>query len=111
MDIFISNLVNSSFEHVLHLYGFHIVSTYTYEVSNCIFDFISYLLDQLSSFEMSQNSMTNLNIFLLLNIKKAQQCCIQKSITLNEHFHLQGLLKDKHSKKLKISTIFYGHPQ
>jgi hypothetical protein len=93
MDIFISNLVNSSFEHVLHLYGFHIVSTYTYEVSNCIFDFISYLLDQLSSFEVSQNSMTHLNQCLLLNIKKAQQCCVQKSITLNEHFPSSRFIK------------------
>jgi len=43
--------------------------------------------------------------------KKAQQCRVQKSITLSEHFHLQGLFKDKHSKKLKLPTIFYGHPQ
>jgi len=46
--------------------------------------------------------MTHLNQCLLLNIKKDQQCHVQKSITLSEHFHLQGLFKDKHSKKLKF---------
>ncbi len=28
------NLVDSSFEHVLHSYGLHLVSTYKYELSN-----------------------------------------------------------------------------
>ncbi len=28
------NLVDSSFEHVLHSYGFRVVSTYKYEINN-----------------------------------------------------------------------------
>jgi hypothetical protein len=73
------NLVDSSFEHVLHSYGIHLVSTYKYEISNCLHDFISYLLDNhLSSLELKQNSMAHLNQCLLLNTKKAQQCCIRK---------------------------------
>ncbi len=52
------NLVDSSFEHVLHSYGFHVVITYKYEIGNCLFDFISYLLDNhLSFLELRQNSM------------------------------------------------------
>jgi hypothetical protein len=52
------NLVDSSFEHVLHSYGFHLVLTYKYEIGNCLFDSISYLLDNhLSSLELRQNSM------------------------------------------------------
>ncbi len=52
------NFVDSSFEHVLHSYGLHVVSTYKYEIGNCIFDFISYLLDNhLSFLELRQNSM------------------------------------------------------
>ncbi len=34
------------------------------------------------------------------NIKVEQICDI-----------LQGLFKDKHSKKLKFPTLFYGHPR
>jgi hypothetical protein len=44
------NLVDSSFEHVLHSYGFHVVSTYKYEIGNYLFYFISYLLDNHFSF-------------------------------------------------------------
>ncbi len=44
------NFVDSSFEHVLHSYGFHVNSTYKYEIGNCIFDSISYLLDNHLSF-------------------------------------------------------------
>jgi hypothetical protein len=65
------NLVGSSFERVLHSYGFHLVSTYKYEIGNCLFDFISYLLDNhLSSLELKQNNMAHLNQCLLLNTKK-----------------------------------------
>jgi hypothetical protein len=46
------NLIDSSFERVLHSHGLHLVSTYKYEIGNCFLDFISYLLDnQLSSFD------------------------------------------------------------
>jgi TRAP-type mannitol/chloroaromatic compound transport system permease small subunit len=38
------NLIDSSCEQVLHSYGFHLVSAYKYEISNCLFDYI-YLLD------------------------------------------------------------------
>jgi hypothetical protein len=71
------DLLDSSFEHVLHSYGFHLVSTYKYEICNCLFYCISYLLDNhLSSFEMKKNIMAHLNQCLLLNIKKNQQCRI-----------------------------------
>jgi hypothetical protein len=56
------NLVDLSFEHVLHSYGLHLVSTKKYEIGNCLFDFISYLLDNhLSSLELRQNNMAQLN--------------------------------------------------
>jgi hypothetical protein len=75
--MFLLNLIDSSFEQVLHSYGFHLVSTYKYEISNCLFDYISYLLDNhLSSFELRQNNMAHLNQCLLLNIEKPQQYCI-----------------------------------
>ncbi len=62
------NLVDSSFEHVLHSYGLHLISTYKYEIGNCIFNFISCLLDNhLSYFELKQNNMAHLNQCLLLN--------------------------------------------
>ncbi len=53
------NLVDSSFEHVLHSYGLHVVSTYKYEIGYCLFDSISYLWDNhLSYLELRQNNMT-----------------------------------------------------
>ncbi len=61
MEITLSNL-NSSFEHVLHSYGFHLVSTYKYEIGNHLFDFIFYLLENhLSYFQLRQNNMAYLN--------------------------------------------------
>ncbi len=30
-------------------------------------------------------------------------------IAINEQFHLLGLFKDKHPKKKKNPTLFYGH--
>ncbi len=60
---------DSSFEHVLHSYGLHIVSTCKYEVNNYCFDSISYLWNnQLSSFQVRQNNMAHLNQCLLLNL-------------------------------------------
>ncbi len=32
-------------------------------------------------------------------------------IAPSQHFHLLGLLKNKHSKELKFPTLFYGQPQ
>jgi hypothetical protein len=64
------NILDSSFEHVLHSYGFHLVSTYKYEIGNCLFYYICYLLDNhLSSLELMQNSMAHSNQCLLLNTK------------------------------------------
>jgi hypothetical protein len=61
MEISLLNLVDSSFEHVLHSYGLHLVSTYKYEIGNCLFDFISYLWDNhLSFLELRQNYMAHL---------------------------------------------------
>jgi hypothetical protein len=52
------NLDDSSFEHVLHSYGLHVVLTYKYGIGNCLFNSISYLLDNhLSSLELRQNNM------------------------------------------------------
>ncbi len=65
------NLVDSSFEHVLHSYGFYLVSTYKYKIGKFYYYYISYLLDShLSSFELKQNNTTHLNQFLLLNTTK-----------------------------------------
>jgi hypothetical protein len=51
--------VDSSFEHVLHSYNRHLISTYKYEIGKCLFDFISSLLNNhLSSFELEQNNKT-----------------------------------------------------
>ncbi len=77
METPLLNLVDSSFEHVLHSYGLHLVLMYKYEIGNCFFDSISYLLDNhLSSLQLRQNNMVHLNQRLLLNKEKAQQCCI-----------------------------------
>jgi len=73
-----------SFEHVLHSYGLCLVSMHNYEIGNCLFETIYYLLDNhLSSLLLRQNSMVNLNECLLLNTKKTQQCHIRK---LNPNF-------------------------
>jgi hypothetical protein len=56
------NLVDSSFEHVLHAYDFHLVSTYKYEIGNWLFGSISYLLDNhLSTLKVRQNNMAHVN--------------------------------------------------
>jgi hypothetical protein len=97
METRLLNLVDSSFEYILHSYGLHLVSTYKYEIGNCLFDFISYLLDNyLSSLKLKQNNMAHLSQCLLLNTKNAQQCHNQKlnpsflfdlhqSVVTNEH--------------------------
>jgi hypothetical protein len=52
METPLLNLVDSSFKHVLHLYGLQLISTYKYEICNCVFYYIYYLLDNhLSYFE------------------------------------------------------------
>jgi hypothetical protein len=58
METPLLNLVHSSFEYVLHSYSLHLVSTYKYEIGNCLFDSISYLLDNhLSSLQLRPNNM------------------------------------------------------
>jgi hypothetical protein len=77
METPLLNLFDSSFEHLLHSYGLHLVSTYKYEIGNYLIDFIFYLLDNhLSSLELRQNNMAHLNQCLLLYIEKTQQCHI-----------------------------------
>jgi len=62
METPLLNHFDSSFEHVLHSYGLHLVSTYKYEIGNCLFYFLSYLLDNhLLSFKLRQNNMAHLN--------------------------------------------------
>lgn len=71
MEIFTLNLLDSLFELVLRSYEFFLVSTYKYEVNNCLLYFIFYLLDdQLLSLQVKQIGITHLNQFLLLNEKK-----------------------------------------
>ncbi len=45
METPLLNLIDSLFEHVLHSYGLHLVSTYKYEISKKTIDSIFYLLD------------------------------------------------------------------
>ncbi len=40
METTLSNLIDLSFEHVLHSYGLHLVSEYKYEIGNYFFDSI-----------------------------------------------------------------------
>jgi hypothetical protein len=68
MKTIVSNFIDSSFEHVLHSYGLCLVSTYKYEIRNCLFYLISYLLD--NHFLLTQTNMTHLNQCLLVNTKK-----------------------------------------
>ncbi len=69
METTLSSLIDPSFEHVLDSYGLCLVSTYKYEISNCLFYFVYYLLDNhLSSLQLKQNSVAHLNQCLLLNI-------------------------------------------
>jgi hypothetical protein len=42
METILLNLIDSSFEHVLHSYGLCLVSTYKYEIGNYLF--IIYIL-------------------------------------------------------------------
>jgi hypothetical protein len=97
METPLLNLVDSSFEHVLHSCGLHLVSIYKYEIFNCLFDSIFYLLDNhLSCLKLRQNNMAHLNQSLLLFKEKIQQCCIQE---LNPSFLFdlhQGMVIDEH---------------
>jgi hypothetical protein len=73
METPLLNLDDSSFEHVLHSYGFHLVSTYKFEKGNYLFYYIFNLLNNhLSSFKLRQNRMAHLNQCSLLNTKKTQ---------------------------------------
>ncbi len=65
MEPFTSNFVHSSFEHLIHLYGLHVVSTYKYKVDKCLFDFIFYLLNNRSS-----SLVVPLHIAIIYNILK-----------------------------------------
>ncbi len=78
METILSNLVDSSFEHVLYSCGFCLISTYKYEITTLFFS-KSYLLDtHLSYLQLRQNSMAHVNQCLLLNTKETQQCYISK---------------------------------
>jgi hypothetical protein len=66
----IFDLIDSSFEHVLHPYNLSLVIY--------LIMYFIYWKNQVSSFQVSQNSMAYLNQCLLLNTKKVQQCHIQK---------------------------------
>ncbi len=71
METPLLNLIDSSFEYVLHSYGLHLISIYKYEIGNYLFDSIFYWSDiHVSSFELKQNNMAHLNQCLLLNIRK-----------------------------------------
>jgi hypothetical protein len=74
METTLSNLVDSScITFIWFSFGFNT----KYEINNCLFYSIYYLLDNhLSSFQLKQNCMAHLNECLLLNIEKAQQCRI-----------------------------------
>jgi hypothetical protein len=99
----ILNLVDPSFEHLLHSYGLHLVSTYKFEIIN--FYFIIYILldNHLSSLQLRKNNIAHLNHCLLLNIKKTQQCHIQK---LNPSFLFdlhQGMVTNEHQYVTKMT--------
>ncbi len=60
-----------SFNDVLSSNNLCLVSTYMYDVGNCLFDSISYLLKcSLTSFQIKQNSMQYLKQCLTLNSQK-----------------------------------------
>jgi len=89
------NIVDSSFEHVLHSYGLHLVSTYKYEIGNCLFDFISYLLDKNLSFIEFLKNGTFKSMFIIA-YRKTQQCHVRE---LNPSFLFdlhQGMVINKH---------------
>jgi hypothetical protein len=60
-------------------------------------------LDQLSSLEVSQKSVTHLNQCLLLNIKKVQQCCIQELNPSNLFYLHQGRVRNEHEYVTKMA--------
>jgi hypothetical protein len=71
METTLLNIFNPSFENVLYSYGLNLVSTYKYEIGNCLFYFLFYLLDNhLSSHQLRQNNIAHLNQCLLLNTEK-----------------------------------------
>lgn len=70
MQKFTLDLIHSLFEHLLHSYNLHLVSTYKYEVGNCLFNFISYLLNNQLSSSSGTKSYGIFKSMLLLNTKK-----------------------------------------
>jgi hypothetical protein len=102
METFASNIFNLSFKHLLHSYGFHIISAYKYEGCNFIFIFL--LNNQLSFPQVIKNNMTHLIEVLLLNNQEARQCYIQKLNSWNVLFDLhQGIMTNEHEYVTKIS--------
>jgi len=103
METTISNLFDSSFEHLLYSYDFCLISTYKYEIGNFFYS-KSYLLDtHLSYLSLRQNNMAHLNQCLLLNTKETQQCYIQK---LNPSFFFdlhQGMVTSEHQYVTKMA--------
>jgi hypothetical protein len=62
-----------SFNDVLSSSNIHLVSTYKYDVGNCLFDFISYLLKcLLTSLQIKWNSMQYLKQCLTLNTQNTR---------------------------------------
>jgi len=104
METPLLDLVDSSFEHVLHAYGFHLISTYKYEINNYLFYSIFYLLNNhLSSLGLKQNNIAHLNQRSLLNTKKVQQCRIQK-LNLNFLFDLhRNMVTNEHQYVTKTA--------
>jgi hypothetical protein len=104
METPLLNIFDSSFEHVLHSNGLHLVLTYKQGIGKNKFEFISNLLDNhLSSLELRQNNIAHLNQCLLLNTKKTQQCQIQK---LNPSFLFdlhQGMVTNEHQYVTKMT--------
>jgi hypothetical protein len=96
-------IMSPSFGEVLLLSKLCLNSRYHYEVGNCLFDSISYLMKySISSLSLRQNSMNYLKHCLILNIPKAQQCQLRKlnpsflhdlhgGTALNEHQYIEKM--------------------
>jgi hypothetical protein len=68
-----------SFNDVLISSNLCLVSTYKYDVGNCLFAFISYLLKcSLTSLQIKKNSMQYSKQCLTLNTQKTQECCFKE---------------------------------
>jgi hypothetical protein len=68
-----------SFNDVLSSSNICLVLTYKYDVSNCLFDSISYLLkSSLTSLQINNNNMQYLKQCLTLNTQKTQACHLRE---------------------------------